>query len=217
MNERHSAGDQALSFLLNLRGRGIRDTALLRAFEIVKRSSFIDRRYHDLAGSDVSLPIECGQTQTAPSMLARMFNLLEIRSTNRVLEIGTGSGYGTAILANLAGEVVSVERFQSLVLAARTRLANSSLENVTIILDDGCNGNASNGPFDRILLSGSILSVPESLIRQLAPEGILVCVVSGSGIPLLCRYRKGINAAPEPEIIGPFHLSPLITGISTIL
>ena len=142
MNERHSAGDQALSFLLNLRGRGIRDTALLRAFEIVKRSSFIDRRYHDLAGSDVSLPIECGQTQTAPSMLARMFNLLEIRSTNRVLEIGTGSGYGTAILANLAGEVVSVERFQSLVLAARTRLANSSLENVTIILDDGCNGNA---------------------------------------------------------------------------
>jgi protein-L-isoaspartate(D-aspartate) O-methyltransferase len=146
-----------------------------------------------------------------------MFNLLEIRSTNRVLEIGTGSGYGTAILANLAGEVVSVERFQSLVLAARTRLAHSSLENVTIILDDGCNGNASNGPFDRILLSGSILSVPESLIRQLAPEGILVCVVSGSGIPLLCRYRKGINAAPEPEIIGPFHLSLLIPGISTIL
>lgn len=217
MHERHNAGDQALSFLLSLRGRGIRDTALLRAFELVKRTCFVDRRYHDLAAHDVSIPIECGQTQTAPSLLARMYNVLEIRPTDRILEVGTGSGYGTALLANLAGDIVSVDRFQSLAYAARNRLATLTVKNATIIFDDGCFGDSSFGLFDRIIVGGSFASVPESLIRQLAPEGILVCVVSNAEGQFLIKYKKGVDMALHSEIIAPFSLSPLIPGVSKVL
>ena len=217
MIEPISSTEHKLSFLLNLRGRGIRDLDLLRAFETVNRKLFLDRRYHDLAASDISLPIECGQSQTAPSLIATMINLLEVRQSNRVLEIGTGSGYSAAILGTLARYVVSVERFQSLALGARTRLANLLVDSVSVVVDDGREGVPLQGPFDRIVFGGAISEVTNGHLRQLSPEGILVAVEFASGTPLLCRYRKGVNTVYSPEIIGSFPLAPLIPGISISL
>jgi protein-L-isoaspartate(D-aspartate) O-methyltransferase len=217
MIEPISSTEHKLSFLLNLRSRGIRDLDLLRAFETVNRKHFLDRRYHDLASSDISLPIECGQTQIAPSLIATMINLLEVRQSNRVLEIGTGSGYSAAILGTLARYVVSVERFQSLALGARVRLANLLIEKVTVVVEDGRDGLPLQGPFDRIVFTGSISEVTDGHLRQLSPEGILVAVEFASGTPLLCRYRKGVNTFHSPEIIGPFPMVPLIPGISISL
>lgn len=209
--------NKTVSLLLALRGNGIHDTALLRAFELVNRSSFVDQRYHDLVAADVSIPIECGQIQSAPSLLAKMLNLLDIRSSSRVLEIGTGSGYGTALIAMVAREVVSIERFHALVRMARSRMVNLPKDVVSVRLDDGLRGNPSLGLFDRIVLNGSVTHVPSVLFRQLAPEGILVCVVSGPGEGLLCKFKVTANKEITQDKVGPIDLSPLIPGVAEFL
>src|SRR5689334_1866757 len=111
-----------IAFLMALRSKGLRDTRVLSAFETVPRSRFVPQRFVDLALTDVSLPLACGQTTLAPSLMAEMITALEVKAEHRVLEIGAGSGYGTAILARLAGEVVSLERYRSLAIEADVRL-----------------------------------------------------------------------------------------------
>ena len=145
-----------MAFLLGLRGRGISDIAVLRALEVAPRESFVPRQYADLAWRDIALPIACGQTMPEPWLVARMMESLGVSAAHRVLEIGSGSGYATAILAQLAGEVVSFERYRSLAVEARTRLEALGFSNASIHWDDGLAAAAEAGRFDRILVHGCL-------------------------------------------------------------
>jgi protein-L-isoaspartate(D-aspartate) O-methyltransferase len=166
--------EEKAAFLLRLRTGGIRDLDLLRALENVPREIFVPHRLVDLARRDLALPIGCGQTLSEPSLVARMIEALGPLGRQRVLEVGTGSGYATAVLAEIADEVVSVERFQTLAIAARLRLQRLGRSNVTVIFGNALALPAEAGPFDRILVHGSLDEVPQRFVELLGEGGLIV-------------------------------------------
>ncbi|MBD1546302.1 protein-L-isoaspartate(D-aspartate) O-methyltransferase [Roseibium aggregatum] len=187
--------------VLALRGRGIGDRSLLSAIERLPRRLFLSARYHRLAYEDASIPIECGQTVSAPSYVARVVQALGLTRDHRVLEVGTGSGYQTAVLGHLAGEVDSIDRYKTLVELATQRAAALKLKNVRIHHADGLGGLKERAPFDRIVLTGAVPDVPEVLISQLAPEGILIAPVGEPGKPqALTRILRGAAGDDYQEI-----------------
>jgi protein-L-isoaspartate(D-aspartate) O-methyltransferase len=162
------------AFLMDLRARGIQDLNLLRALENVPREIFVPHRFADLARRPISLPLRCGQTLPEPWLAARMIEALAPARDHRVLEIGTGSGYATALLARLAREVLSIERFQSLAIEAETRLARLAIGNAAVAFGDGLAILPGIGPFDRIIVQGLLTEIPENLLAVLAVGGLLV-------------------------------------------
>ncbi len=166
--------EEKAAFLLRLRSSGIRDLDLLRALEKIPREMFVPHRFVDLARRDLALPIGCGQTLSEPSLVARMIAALGVAREHRVLEIGTGSGYATAILAEIGAQVVSIERFQTLAIAARLRLERLGKQNVEVIFADGLAVPAVAGPFDRILIHARLDKVPPDLVALLAADGRIV-------------------------------------------
>lgn len=206
-----------IAFLMALRAKGLRDTAILRAFETVPRAVFVPRRYIDLALTDVALPIACGQSMLAPSVMAGMVGALDVRPTHRVLEIGAGSGYGTAILARLAREVVSVERFRSLATEAAARLQAQVVVNATVSHGDGGLGAPEAGLFDRILVESSVESLPRALVAQLAPKGMIVTVERGRAGSFLTRFTRSEGGAVEREVLAPLTLPALMEGVAAAL
>jgi protein-L-isoaspartate(D-aspartate) O-methyltransferase len=169
-----SGAEAKAEFLLRLRARGIRDLAVLRALEAVPRDIFVPHRYVDLAAKEVALPIPCGQTMSAPYFVARMVEALAVKPSCRVLEIGSGSGYATAILARLALDVVGLERYQSLALQARTRLEGLGLTNAKVLWEDGLAFAGKTGPFDRLLIHAVVDEVPATLLDRLTGEAVMV-------------------------------------------
>ena len=186
------APEATAAFLLGLRARGIRDLAVLRAMEAVPRDAFVPHRYADLAGKDVALPLPCGQTMSEPSVVARMMAALGVTPACRVLEVGSGSGYATAILARLGREVLGVERFRTLALAAAARLSDLGLSNAAAVWGDGLGVPAGRGPFDRVLVHAALEDVPLELARLLAPDGTMVFARPGrdGGRQDLVRARR---------------------------
>ncbi|HEY1736189.1 MAG TPA: rRNA adenine N-6-methyltransferase family protein [Methylovirgula sp.] len=209
------------AFVLSLRARGIRDLALLRALEKVPRDLFVPHRYADLAARDLSLPIGCGQTLSEPWLVARMIESLGIASHHRVLEIGTGSGYVTAILANIVTTtVVTVERFQSLSIAARVRLESLGIANVKTVFGDGLSMASDAGIFDRILVHGSVEQVPLSLSDRLAKDGKMVLGKpdpSGARQTVLFEVTRGKDGWLAVASRGACRLQPLVPGLARIL
>ncbi len=161
-------------FLLGLRAKGVRDLAVLRALEAVPREHFVSHRYADLAARDVALPIACGQTMSEPFVIARMLEALALTPGSRVLEIGAGSGYTTALLARLALEVLSVERYQGLVTQARARLEALGLSNAAVVWGDGLAVPPAAESFDRLLIHGVLEEIPSTLMDRLAADGIVI-------------------------------------------
>lgn len=174
MDQAHVLAEAKAAFVLGLRGRGIRDLALLRALERVPRELFVPHRYTDLARRDLALPIGCGQTLSEPWLIARMIEALAPGPAHDILEIGTGSGYSTAILAEIGQSVLSIERFQSLAIAARLRLDSLGLANARIVVADGLALPSDVGPFDRIILHGVLAEPPAGLVDLLASGGKMV-------------------------------------------
>jgi protein-L-isoaspartate(D-aspartate) O-methyltransferase len=162
------------AFLMDLRARGIQDLNLLRALENVPREIFVPHRFADLARRPISLPLRCGQTLPEPWLAAKMIEALAPARDHRVLEIGTGSGYATALLARLSREVLSIERFQSLAIEAETRLARLVIGNAAVVFGDGLAILPEIGPFDRIIVQGLLIEIPENLIAALGAGGLLV-------------------------------------------
>jgi protein-L-isoaspartate(D-aspartate) O-methyltransferase len=201
-----------MSFLLTLREHGIRNTALLRAFEKINRTKFVGHLYADLARDDISLPIGCGQSQTSPSSLALMMDALNVSADHRVLEIGTGSGYATAILSMLAQSIATVERYKSLTLEAAARFQSFKLENISVHHGDGRHGLAAHGPFDRILVDGAFASDPLELLAQLQPNGILVGIKRGERSELV-RYKK-VKSRFEQQVLAPLSAPLLQEGVA---
>ena len=162
------------AFLMALRARGIQDLDLLRALENVPREIFVPHRFADLARRAIALPLRCGQTLPEPWLTARMIEALAASPSHRVLEIGTGSGYATALLARLAREVLSIERFKSLAIEAEARLARLAITNAGVAFGDGLAILPGIGPFDRVIVQGLLAEVPENLIAALGEDGLLV-------------------------------------------
>ena len=157
--------------------RGIRSLEVLNAMRKAPRHLFVNENFHGEAYGDHPISIGSDQTISQPYMVALMTELLDVHPDHKVLEIGTGSGYQTVILAELAKEVYTVERFSSLANAAQTRFENLQYTNIYVRVGDGTVGWAEHAPYDRILVTAGAPSVPEPLTKQLADEGKLVIPV----------------------------------------
>src|SRR5262245_32086939 len=159
MPRQHEGADR-MEFLLTLRRRGIMDAAVLRAMDHVPREHFVETAFAEVAYADQALPIACGQTISQPYVVAYMTEQLEVRSHHRVLEVGTGSGYQAAVLARLAREVISIERYRTLAEEARERLKSSGCENVDVVVGDGFSGVPERAPYDRIMITAAAETIP---------------------------------------------------------
>jgi protein-L-isoaspartate(D-aspartate) O-methyltransferase len=171
-------------------GRGVRDERVLAAMRRVPRHLFVKEHLANRAYGDHALPIGASQTISQPYVVARMSELLEVGPTHSVLEIGTGSGYQTAILGLLARRVYSLERVAELAQAAVPRMRELGLDNVKIQVFDGTVGWSEVAPFDRILVTAGAPKVPEPLLDQLAPGGTLLIPEGSLNAQRLVLYRK---------------------------
>ncbi len=184
-----------------LRTRGINDQRVLSVMADVPRHLFIPTEHRHLAYDDRAIPIGKEQTISQPYMVAYMTELLSIKPTDRVLEIGTGSGYQTAILAKLAKHVFSVERIESLAKLASSIVIESPSSNVTIVVGDGSLGLPSEAPFDRILVTAAAPAIPVALTNQLVEDGILVLPIGGSKEQIVSRLiRKATRTIETPHL-----------------
>jgi protein-L-isoaspartate(D-aspartate) O-methyltransferase len=191
-----------------LRRRGITDERVLTAMAQVPRELFVPEDERRRAYRDGALRIAEGQTISQPWIVACMAELLELQGDERVLEVGTGSGYAAAVLSRLCREVVTIERFESLAEEARQRLAELGYDNVEVRVGDGSLGAPDRAPFGGISVTATAHDEPPpALLEQLAPGAALVCPVERGGRELLMRFRDG-----EEEGIVPVRFVPLVEG-----
>ncbi len=153
------------------------DATVLDLLKQVPREAFVPEQYAGLAFADIEIPLGHGQSMLSPKLEARMVQSLALRKTDKVLEVGTGSGYMTALLATLAGEVVSVELVEPLAAAARARLHQHGISNVTVQVGDAAQGWAAGAPYDVIVLTGSVPVLADAFRAQLKPGGRLLAIV----------------------------------------
>lgn len=163
----------------NLRRRGLGDERLLAAFARVPRELFVPERLRDVAYEDEALPIGHGATISQPFMVAAICLLLELEGDERVLDVGTGSGYQAAVLAELAAQVVTIERVPELAAGARAALAEAGYTAVEVLVGDGTLGAPARSPYDAIAVAAAAPAPPPALVAQLAPGGRLVVPVGG--------------------------------------
>jgi len=192
-----------------LRARGISDESVLRAMARIPRCQFVPSHLASDAYRDGPLPIGEGQTISQPFIVAQMTELLGVTPGDRVLELGTGSGYQTAVLAEIGAAVWTIERSEALFRSARDRLQRLGYRGVRVVHGDGTLGLPDDAPFDRILATGSLPAIPRNLLRQLSPGGLFVGPVGGVSSHSLIR----ITYHPErisKETFGACRFVPLI-------
>jgi protein-L-isoaspartate(D-aspartate) O-methyltransferase len=191
-----------------LRRRGIGDERVLAAMEAVPREAFLPEDVRGRAYRDGAVPIGEGQTMSQPWIVACMTALLELAGDERVLEVGTGSGYGAAILSRCCREVVTIERHAALAGGAREALAETGCANVEVRVGDGCAGAPDRAPFGGIAVTATADEhPPAALLDQLLPGAALVCPVRRGGEEELIRFRDGAE-----EAVAPVRFVPLVAG-----
>ena len=195
--------------LESLRNAGIRDNRVLAAMAAIPREFFVDETQYTLAYDDRALPIDMGQSISQPLMVATMTQALQLRGEERVLEIGTGSGYQTAILARLAGHVYSVERIQQLACTAFKRVSKLGVGNVTIYVGDGSLGWPEQAPYDRIIVTAAAPDVPARLFDQLVSWGMMVIPVGKPDRQELLMVHRA-PWGPEVRSLGGCLFVPLL-------
>jgi protein-L-isoaspartate(D-aspartate) O-methyltransferase len=205
---------EKMMFQLNLRRRGISDQAVLRAMEEIPRDIFVEPSNRADAWRDSALGIACGQTISQPFVVAYMTEQLQIRREDRVLEIGTGSGYQAAILSRLCRQVLTIERYRTLADSARARLAKLRCDNVEVRLGDGFDIPADAGDFDRIIVTAAMEQVSEALTNRLQPGGILIAPVGPhQGTQTLTRMIR-TGAGLERKALVDVCFVPALPGIA---
>jgi protein-L-isoaspartate(D-aspartate) O-methyltransferase len=185
-----------------LRARGIFHEGVLAAMGKVPREEFISPELGEHAYEDRPLAIGCSQTISQPYIVASMLQAAELRPQDHVLELGTGSGYQTALIAEIAGTVVSIERYTELAEIARERLARLGYNNVQIVVGDGTLGLQARAPYDAILVSAAAPKIPQPLVDQLAVEGRMVLPVGSRDLQELVLVRKQENAIHRVRLDG---------------
>ncbi|MCE9686561.1 protein-L-isoaspartate(D-aspartate) O-methyltransferase [Shewanella sp. AS16] len=208
MNRLASASAQNLA--KKLHEAGIRDQAVLQAVANTPRELFLDDALAHKAYENTALPIGQGQTISQPYIVARMTELLLQHHPRKVLEIGTGSGYQAAILAQLVPELCTIERIKSLQIQARQRLKRLDLHNISFKYGDGWQGWPNRGPFDAIMVTAAPESIPQPLLEQLADGGVLVIPVGDEIQELLRITRRGDRF--EHQVIEGVRFVPLVSG-----
>lgn len=206
---------RVIQLLMELRKQGIGDTRVLAAMERVPRELFVAEQFLKHAYDNIALPITQGQTISQPYVVAYMTEALKLTDRMKVLEIGTGSGYQTAVLARLSRRVYTVERYRSLLNTAEKRLNELKITNVVTKLGDGNKGWVEQAPFDRILVTAAADSRPDGLLAQLSPNGgIMVAPVAVNPTEQdVIRYTREGDDIREERML-PVRFVPLLPGIA---
>ncbi|MGB5871131.1 MAG: protein-L-isoaspartate(D-aspartate) O-methyltransferase [Albidovulum sp.] len=206
--------EQKMRFLYSLRSKGVTDTRVLNAMEAIDRGLFVRGLFAERAYEDMPLPIACGQTISQPSVVALMTQALDVSPRDKVLEVGTGSGYQAAILSQLARRVYSVDRHRRLVREAEAIFKALDLGNITAFAGDGSHGLPDHGPFDRIIVTAAAEDPPGPLLAQLRIGGIMVLPVGQSdtvqSLIKVTRLEQGFDY----EEMRPVRFVPLIEGLA---
>jgi protein-L-isoaspartate(D-aspartate) O-methyltransferase len=208
-----SLAARKIRLIMSLRQQGITDTAVLSAIERIPRETFVPPTFLDQAYENRALPIGCGQTLSQPQVVLQMTQALQVKPRQKVLEIGTGSGYQTAVLSRLARRVYTIERHKQLLKDAERRFAELRLHNITAKAADGSLGWKEQAPFERIIVTAAAPDLPPALYDQLALGGILVLPVGPErGEQDLCRITR-TQEGPQWERLGAVRFVPLIGGL----
>ena len=202
--------ESKIQLIMELRSQGITDPDVLSAIERVPREMFVPEGFRSRANDNDALPIGHGQTISQPAVVAYMTRELELDKRMKVLEVGTGSGYQTAVLSRLCRRVYTVERYRALLRGAEKRFEELRLPNVTTKWDDGSRGWPEVAPFERIIVTAAAIDVPPVLLDQLAPDGIMIVPVGGDEEDqqlLKCRRSGG---SVDYETLWPVRFVPLL-------
>ncbi|MEL7093504.1 MAG: protein-L-isoaspartate(D-aspartate) O-methyltransferase [Pseudomonadota bacterium] len=202
-----------MQFLYALRSRGVTDSAVLQAMEEIDRGPFVRGLFAERAYEDMPLPIACGQTISQPSVVGLMTQALQVTPRDKVLEIGTGSGYQAAILAKLARRVYTIDRHRRLVREARAIFDSLDLHTITAMTGDGSHGLPDQAPFDRIIVTAAAEDPPGPLLAQLKVGGVMVLPVGQSDqVQSLIRVRKHETGLDYDEL-REVRFVPLLEGL----
>lgn len=202
-----------MQFLYALRSKGVTDTTVLTAMERVDRADYVKGIFSDRAYEDMPLPISCGQTISQPSIVGIMTQALNITNRDKVLEIGTGSGYQAAILAQLARRVYTIDRYKRLVDEARDIFTAHNISNITAFTADGSHGYPEQSPFDKILVTAAAEDPPSTLLAQLRVGGIMVLPVGQSDtVQSLIRVTR-LETGYDYEEMRAVRFVPLLEGL----
>lgn len=196
----------------DLRKRGIQDEAVLTAMNAIPRHFFLDKAFEEHAYEDKPFPIGSGQTISQPYTVAYMTALLEIKKGDRVLEIGTGSGYQAAVLAAMGARVFTVERQEALYLQAKTLLAEIGFPSVRCFFRDGTNGLPEFAPYQKIIVTAGAPVVPDALKKQLGEGGVLIIPV-GEEVQYMYRITRVSESDYREEMLDAFRFVPFLEGV----
>jgi protein-L-isoaspartate(D-aspartate) O-methyltransferase len=203
-----------IELIMALRNQGIRDQAILEAIERTPREMFLGPSFQPMAYADQALPIACGQTISQPYVVAFMTDRLKLNDRSKVLEIGTGSGYQTAILSPLCRRVYTIERYRTLAKEAEERFKALGLTNITQMVGDGYKGWPKQAPFDRIIVTAAAKEVPKELADQLAIGGIMIIPLEeGLMNQELVRVTRDEQGFAQERLL-PVRFVPLVEGVA---
>ena len=205
---------QLARLVLGLRSQGVTDPAVLAAIERTPRDLFTPELFKDRSWEDSALPIACGQTISQPYIVGLMTQALTLEPRARVLEIGTGSGYQTAVLARLSRLVYTIERYRTLMRAAEERIKSLQLTNVITKFGDGFSGWPEQAPFDRILVTAAAPEEPMLLLQQLKPSGVLVAPIGKGPVQQLRRYAGDGKGGFSVDVLCDVRFVPLLEGVA---
>lgn len=213
MSHDPETAERKMRFLFALRQRGVTDPRVLEAMERIDRGEFVRGHFEDRAYDDTPLPIPCGQTISQPSVVGLMTQALEVGPRDKVLEIGTGSGYQAAVLSLLCRRVYTIDRHRRLVAEAEALFRHLGLPNITALVADGSRGLPEQAPFDRIMVTAAAEDPPGPLLAQLKIGGIMVVPVGQSdAVQTLIRVRRGESGFDYDEL-RQVRFVPLVEGL----
>lgn len=213
MSEDGRIAERQMELVLELRKKGVLDTDVLNAMERIDRGKFVPQPFAGKAYDDTPLPIACGQTISQPTVVGIMTQELRLTRRDKVLEVGTGSGYHAAVLSRLARRVYTTDRFRSMVERAREIFREMDIGNITAIVHDGSRGLPEQAPFDRIIVTAAAEDPPGPLLEQLKVGGVMVLPVGLSDtVQQLIRVTRTESGYDYDELM-PVRFVPLLEGL----